>query len=157
MSNTVDMKTVIIKETPAEQLMMSYEDIGILRVPTLQAIDGLDDSMDYSPRVTAADLSFVASAEAALLDTLVNPCHDMSNISVAGEPEYKHVLVLPNTDNQVSDSEEQDQGPDVKQDDVGDQSNTSNEERTVFIPYETLEEMYANLNYDEEASEDEYF
>ena len=157
MSNTVDMQTIIIKEPTAEQLMMSYEDIGILRVPTLQAIDGLDDSMDYSPRVTAADLSFVASAEAALLDTLVNPCLDMSNISVAGEPEYKHVRVLSSTDNQVSDREEQDHEQDIKQDDEDDQSNMSNGERTVFIPYETLEEMYANLNYDEEASEDEYF
>ena len=57
----------------------------------------------------------------------------------------------------MSDREEQDHEQDIKQDDEDDQSNMSNGERTVFIPYETLEEMYANLNYDEEASEDEYF
>ena len=145
LSDTVEMRTVLFREPSDDddELMLSFNALDILLpVPTLELLDGLEDSMDY-PEVTTADLSFVSMAEKALQNTLVNSSLFSTNPS-------------PDTELNNSSDEEHENNTAVTNHNKSDEQNHGNE-NNKYITYQTLEEMYGNLDYDVEASDDEYF
>ena len=150
-SNTVIMRTV--GTFPSSSA--SFPAWGLLQVPTLDLMDGLTETMDYSPQVTPEDLSFVAAAEAGLHNTLVNNQSSVSN---------DHAATTINNDEDYHDQvpivSEHTTSTDVPHTSDTEHHHVSscNVSKDGFIPYQTLEELYSNVDYvDTDASDDEYY
>ena len=144
-TNTVVMKTVnnvpklpeIQSNTATMSTIPSLQALGLLDFPTLELMDGLNSSMVSAPTVTTEDLAFVAEAEAEA--RMVSNTTNIASNTLAA------------TDNGTGSASSQ------ETDDINKYEQKQDSSSSTFIPYETLSELYADISYDTDASENEYY